>query len=286
MKLSEYIFSNGRTNDVLQTATFNPSYMSEWTQHFGEYEQYFANLFGNVETCPYVIPDTTENTRQLLAMYNDGFFMSHNYEFSTLYKSTQFEYNPIQNYDGVERQTTTVTPNLTDTTAHSGIDTDTRAEKGEIVRERSGEIEHSETDPRTYTTTTPQHTETTTTESTTAEVSSDYYPVGKSQTITGEVAVTQGYDGSTAVNRDNYNGLKDVESYNNRQSVTELNHGETVTNTRTGESITVFELEKRGNIGVMTTQSMIQEERQVALFGFYRHIFGTWVAESCGGVYL
>ena len=52
-----------------------------------------------------------------------------------------------------------------------------------------------------------------------------------------------------------------------------------------GEQINTFTHRRRGNLGVQTSQSMIQQERQVAMFNLYELIFDDIMKATCIPIY-
>ena len=175
------------------------------------------------------------------------------YKINTLYNSTKFVYDPISNYDRTE--TTTVEHNGTETdeTIASNVLTKTGSEShtkgGEDSFAYSGE-----------TVTTPSGSTTTVHETTAFNEPTTYSGDSKDTTT--------------------YSGAKTTESFNNRKDTTTYNTDEqtvynnvkdandidsTTTHSFNGRNETTTSSIK-GNIGVTTSQQMIQSEREVADF--------------------
>lgn len=166
-----------------------------------------------------------------------------------LWDTTTYDYNPIENYNRYEEGT--------DTDTHSGADTETHA----------GTDTYRDTLARTGT-----DTVTDTPDSTTS---------------------TGAYDVSTS---DPVLGLTPT-SHIEGENVTETEYGST--DTRTGSNTlghTVStgynsELEKEhdlhvhGNIGVMSTQQMIKEQRELVTFNFYDVMIRDFIERFCILVY-
>lgn len=166
-----------------------------------------------------------------------------------LWDTTTYDYNPIENYNRYEEGT--------DTDTHSGADTETHA----------GTDSYRDTLARTG-----SDTVTDTPDSTTS---------------------TGAYNASTS---DPTLGLTPT-SHIEGENVTETEYGST--DTRTGSNTlghTVStgynsELEKEhdlhvhGNIGVMSTQQMIKEQREIVTFNFYDVMIRDFIERFCTLVY-
>lgn len=131
------------------------------------------------------------------------------YELKTLYATTQFDYDPIVNYDNNETSTDVRTPNLTHKTVGSST-------QGQQVNTSSNKT--------------------------------DVAP----------------YNGVNYVPRDN--------ATSNETMGSRVDSGET-TLTESGMETYTHTLHKTGNIGTMTTQQMVREERGVANFNFLEHVY-------------
>ena len=173
----------------------------------------------------------------------DAVLTEKKYEIDTLYNTTILEYNPIENYNSTEKETTTL----------SGSETDTK----------SGSETHSRTgnDSTTYT------GGTTTT------------PTGSTSVTRKETAFNEPTDLATS-SQDvtSYEGMSTSEVFNNRADTTSRDETETSTynnlknernyNNRKNERT----FERKGNIGVTTSQQMLEQERNIALFSVWQHI--------------
>ena len=150
-----------------------------------------------------------------------------------LWKTTQYSYNPIENYDRIE--------DGTDMDTHSGTDT------------------YGNTLARTGTDTV---------------------------TDTPDLLVSEGaYDANTA---DPVNGLAPF-SHQGGEAVSETEYGSTDTtngSTIHGHKITTkHDLHVHGNIGTVTTQKMITEQREIVSFNFYEKMIRDFIERFCILVY-
>ena len=150
-----------------------------------------------------------------------------------LYATTQYEYNPIENYDRIE--------DGTDTDTHSGTDT-----YGNVLA-RTG------TDT---TTDTPDLTQ---------------YEAAYDSAASGSD------DGLVASTRQGGENVSEIE-----YGSTDTNNGSTIH----GHKITAkHDLHVHGNIGTVTAQKMIQEEREIAKFNLYETMISDFKSRFCILVY-
>ena len=175
------------------------------------------------------------------------------YKINTLYNTTKFEYDPISNYDRTE--TTTVEHNGTETdeTIASNVLTKTGSEShtkgGEDSFAYSGE-----------TVTTPSGSTTTTHETTAFNEPTTYSGDSKDTTTYSAAKTTESFNNrkdTTTYNTDEQTVYNNVKDANDIDSTT--THSFNGRNEKTTSNI-------KGNIGVTTSQQMIQSEREVADF--------------------
>ena len=175
------------------------------------------------------------------------------YKINTLYNTTKFEYDPISNYDRTE--TTTVEHNGTETdeTIASNVSTKTGSEShtkgGEDSFAYSGE-----------TVTTPSGSTTTVHETTAFNEPTTYSGDSKDTTTYSAAKTTESFNNrkdTTTYNTDEQTVYNNVKDANDIDSTT--THSFNGRNEKTTSNI-------KGNIGVTTSQQMIQSEREVADF--------------------
>lgn len=154
-----------------------------------------------------------------------------------LYETTQYQYDPIENYNRYE----TGSDDGTGSTTHSG--TDTRQ-----IDTKTGGADTS-----------------------TGFAQTDHNVAGFNSSA--ETLVKQ-YSDET-------NSNQNIE-YGRTENVSDsLKHGERVTESRNG----THNLHAHGNIGVMSTQDMIKQEREIALFNLYDIIIDEFKQRFCIMVY-
>lgn len=214
-----------------------------------------------------------------------------------LWETTQYTYNPIENYDRIEDGTDMDTHSGTDTnsnsTTRSGTDTDTHSgtdtHSNTLSRTGSESDTHSGTD-RMENTHTKTGTDTTTTTNKQEQWKAAY-----------DSAAAGDDDGLVKVERNEGSGEQETEYDTSEEDSGSTTHGHVITHgfnsgeSNTGSDVyghqiahgynsgesnqgsTVFghkittkhDLHVHGNIGTVTAQKMITEEREIAMFNLY-----------------
>ena len=206
-----------------------------------------------------------------------------------LYDTTQYDYNPIENYNRYEEGS----EEGTSTTQHSGTDTTTDTETHSGTDNTTGTETHSGTDRRT--------------------IDRD---MGGSDTVDGTSKAGHwiaGYDSMPSGNDDGlvkqtrdegesstttqYGGTEDVaDNLTHGESISRtggITHGESIGRTGgithgekiEGEREGSHTMHAHGNIGVTTTQKLIKEQRQIDLFNLYDIILDEFKMRFCILVY-
>lgn len=182
-----------------------------------------------------------------------------------LYATTQYEYNPIENYNRYETQES----EGSDNTMHTGTDSTTNSElhtgtdRGTRNRTRSGA------------------------DTTTTTGSNGHWIAGFNSMPSGDD------DGLVKQTRDESSGTETIAYNSGEDEATTFTHGETISNTTNlahGENVHTerdgsYELHAHGNIGVTTTQKLIREQRDIDLFNLYDIIIESFKMRFCILVY-
>lgn len=158
-----------------------------------------------------------------------------------LYATTQFEYNPIENYNRIE----TGSDAGLGRTTHSGTDTTA--------------------DSSTYGGS----------DTTTGSGTDGHWIAGFNSTASGD------NDGLVKQTRDENDATSTTRYGQTNQRAGNKTYGERIDNT----SETSHTLQARGNIGVTTTQEMIEQERKIDLFNVYDIIINDFKNRFCILVY-
>lgn len=181
-------------------------------------------------------------------------------EYEKIKKAITAEYNPINNYSMEETHTGT------DTTVsnHTGTDVTTDTHTGKDTLEKTGNIENAKGTTQTNTagittTTTNEAVEITSVNQVSAYDSNDFTNHDKNTTSTPETAQTVANRGADTVaysGKDTTtNNLTDTTTYNNTLT-SNIKYGHNIDNTITYDTL----LKRVGNIGVTTSQQMIESE--------------------------
>lgn len=225
----------------------------------------------------YTLEDSVTNNPSILQNAIVNWYNSHKYQYETLYKTTLLKYEPLQNYNRTEevedttsrtgtndttfgsRTDTSTTNNTTNTGAQDNTNTDNETTKiGTINTEtnsstskkgsESNEKEVAPYDAETYynqekdtlsfTNRTDTNTSTTTTDART-----DTRTNNSTEKIGARIDTTESSTSNT------FGGHTDATSQNENETYTHTSH-------------------MYGNIGVTTSQQMLESEREVAYFNF------------------
>ena len=166
-----------------------------------------------------------------------------------LWATTTYEYNPIENYNRIE--------DGTDTDKHTGQDTET----------------HSGTDSYGDTLT-KQGTDTNTTT-----------PLAEKYVAAYDSASSGDADGLVKTERDEGETVNSTVYGTTDTTNGSTTHGHTVTNGFGSTMTRDHDLNVHGNIGTVTTQRMIQEQREIVTFNFYDVMIRDFMERFCILVY-
>ena len=234
-----------------------------------------------------------------------------------LYATTQYDYNPIENYNryetgsdsGTGRTTHSGTDTTTETTTHGGTDGRTEAIStgGKDTLDMTRRDGGTETENTTSSVELGGQDQTVGTDTKGHWVAGfDSQPSGQDDglvkqtrdqddaTTTTEYGKTEDGTGSKTTTFGKTETNKDETTYGRTENVQEtktygetvnksggLTHGEQVATTNEGE----HELHAHGNIGVTTTQKLIREQRDIDLFNLYDIIIEDFKMRFCILVY-
>lgn len=205
-----------------------------------------------------------------------------NYEYKTLYNTTQLEYNPIWNVDGVTGtiHETNITEDISKD--HTGSDTltnrgyDTTEKKGSETNAKTGTDDLDKTGTVTTDTDNLEHTH---------QYDTTYDSVANPvdfETAFLKERTDYGTDNTEEVtyntnDQTTYNSSDTLSFTNREDKTTYMSDHETEydSNETTGRNESRQDLDlniRQGNIGVTMTQDMIKKEREVAIFDFFKKV--------------
>lgn len=245
---------------------FNTPDFNFLNDYFANYKEYDTVILSKQGSRLLLFDDEETNDSLLLAVP----YMN-KYKWSKLFGTLNLEYNPIENYDSVE--TSTRKPNLTterqykggEKTTYSGAETDTQTGStdrvqsgGQTTTEKPGAVRTHERN--SFNPAEP-----------TMEYRDKESGTNTTDTTYKDLTVTEKYNAIQT--KKDYVGRNDLKEYQNRED-TETTVGQEVTESRT-----------HGNIGVTTSQQMIQSEREVASFNYILTVLNDVVNEICSMMY-
>lgn len=210
-----------------------------------------------------------------------------------LYSTTQYEYNPIENYDRHE----TGSDSGTGSTTHSGTDGRTEA----ITTSGKDTLDMTRRDGGTEVVNTEYSNEQGGQDEVTGTDKKGHWIAGFNSQASGsddglvkqtrdqddantitEYGKTEEGTGSNTTTFGKTETNKDETTYGKTENVQETKtYGERIQTTSDGE----HELRAHGNIGVTTTQEMIKQEREISLFNIYNIIIEDFKMRFCILVY-
>ena len=220
----------------------------------------------------------TDVTNMIATLKTDiaTLFDSRKYTWGKLYETTLLEYNPIENYSMTERENTT-----TDSTVTQGAQTFTDTNDYGLISVTKSEILGAQTN--TETATMGEQAKLTTmnigeqvTEGSTINETAPYSSEGYQSDTKSIDSVTSGAKSdSTQEHNDSYTntneqtfGAKDNTYTSTTDGRKDILKKEIGSKSDTNNSTNNRELTRSGNIGVTTSQQMLESERHVAMFNF------------------
>lgn len=198
--------------------------------------EYFCEKYGERDFYrPFDVQNSTNNevavsrASAYIALYGK----SHKYEYDKLVDTLSLEYNPIENYSMKEKGTDTRTPNIT----QQNTGKNTQENTGKNAQENIGNN-----------TNTAEIDNSATTGKTTFDKSDSFINDSQTKNVGKNTDTTKIEENTTTT----ISGKSTMDS--------------TGTTTTTGDETTVHEITRSGNIGVTTSQQMIESERKLAMF--------------------
>ncbi len=235
--------------------------------------QYHGNISGKKETSPLVDSlivenNLTENSKTMLAM---SIFSIYSNKWSKLYRILSLEYDPIENYNMTETEQATSTNDNTDT----------------IITNTTNSNNVTETNTGTNTANDSENT-------TGKNIITDSRTVDENNNVTSNNSL-YGFNSTSGVNSDSQNGtetrnLTDNNTHNDDLKGTRTNeHSENINTskvtaqkndvkdvkdgTHTENSSQDRTLTRHGNIGVTTSQQMLNSEIELWQWDFFSGVF-------------
>lgn len=235
--------------------------------------QYHGNISGKKETSPLVDSlivenNLTDNSKTMLAM---SIFSIYSNKWSKLYRILSLEYEPIENYNMTETESTKSTNENTDTittnTTNSNDVTETNTGTNTTNDSENTTGKNTITDSRTVT----ENNNVTNNNAlygfnSTSGVNSDSQNVTETRNVTDSNTHNDDLKG-TRINEhsENINTSKVTAQKNDVKDVKDGTHTENSSQDRT--------LTRHGNIGVTTSQQMLNSEIELWQWDFFSGVF-------------
>ena len=226
-------------------------------------QMYFGNHSGDKETSPLLDKFIEQNrgnaipevlTEEQITTLANILYTRYGVQWDKLYKVLSAEYNPIENYSMVEEET----PDIT------------RTETPNITRTETPDITHTETPDITREKTTSAQSDITVT--TNSDTANDVYgfnsmsPVPQGESNGNSTVTTQGdADNNVTTENETETGTRNITETGTRT--------ETETGTRTERETGTRTLTRSGNVGVTTSQQMLESEIKLWEWSFYETVF-------------
>lgn len=235
--------------------------------------QYHGNISGKKETSPLVDSlivenNLTDNSKTMLAM---SIFSTYSNKWSRLYHILSLEYEPIENYNMTETEKTTSTNENTDiittNTTNSNDVTETNTGTNTENDSENTTGKNTITDSKTVT----ENTNVTNNNSlygfnSTSGVNSDSQNCTETRNVTDNNTHNDDLKGTrTNEHSENINMSKVTAQKNDVKDVKDGTHTENGTQDRT--------LTRHGNIGVTTSQQMLNSEIELWQWDFFSGVF-------------
>lgn len=276
MTINDYITlvsTNPFTNEDFMTNGYAPLNDTFFQSVLSDYISFnHGNL--NIR---YTLEDSVTNNPRILQNAIVNWYNSHKYQYETLYKTTLLKYEPLQNYNRTEEvEDTTSRTGTNDTIFGSRTDTSTTNNTTTTGAQDNTNTDNETTKIGTINTETNSSTSKKGSESNEKEVApydaETYYNQEKdtlsftNRTDTNTSATTTDARTDTRINNSTEKIGARIDTTESSTSNTFGGHTD-ATNRAENETYT-HTSHMYGNIGVTTSQQMLQSEREVAYFNF------------------
>ena len=179
----------------------------------------------------------------------------HEYELQTLLETTNFTYNPIENYSMTETETSDLSEN-------GGINSQYTEGQNGTTETSIGAITRTENKTNTL----PNRTEETTRQVAPYDNEGFYNKEKATTTFTASTTDVTATTATDNAHTDNATSTTNVNGTNSSESTNKQNMSRTLT--------------RSGNIGVMSTQDMIEQERRVANFSLFKKFMELFASDN------
>ena len=242
----------------------------EWLEdYFKNIDDYDIYIYDNFYSWYTYVPETEKFPIQLVQDRIEAFNKVYDWKYRKIYEAMKLKYEPLENYRRNETVKETYTPNLTTE--------DTKIASFSDILESSNNRNETASSSATIGANNSETTATYGNETNTNKVS----PYDSENSYNKEISERSKNNDTTQVNNS-----ERTDSGNTQNNITEtLNNEHTIsdntknTNVQSGNSVNARENLTFGNIGVTTSQKMLEEEFNVANRSFLHNYFMDMIKE-------
>lgn len=237
--------------------------------------EYFGNRSGDKIISPLVsklLVDDKLNDDSISRLASVLFSLNNN-NWTRLYSALQEEYKALQNYNGDETRTVTVSDTGTNTVSHTGTDSSSSTGSYSNTKTGSESLESSGNDSLTKTGTVGNESSNLSEGNVYGFNSSGEVPSDSSNSSNNSTDTYNTTDKTTYGKKDTktYNNVSDSNSNSSSNTIT---HDTTDTETKDLQSNTSEVFHREGNLGVTTSQQMLESEFELRMkYRFFDVVF-------------
>ena len=248
-----------------------PEWLQEYYGNFNSYDRYIYDTFYSWYTSVYLSGGSEYEAEEYVSGLFGNFIRLNNWKYQKIFNAMKIEYEPLENYRRNEKITETYTPNLTTE--------DTKIASFSDILKSSNNRNETASSSATIGANNSETTSTYGNETTTNKVS----PYDSENSYNREISERSKNNDTTQVNNsartDSGNTQNDItETLNNEHAISDNTKN---TNVKSGNSVNVHENLTYGNIGVTTSQQMLEEEFKVANRSFLNDFFMDMIKNTC-----
>lgn len=223
--------------------------------------EYFGNHSGDKTSSPLVnklAVDGVLSSDSISSLAN-VIFNIHNKDWTRLYSALEKEYDPLSNYDKIETESINSSETGTDTTTLTGTETNNGTSSNSNIKNGSESIESAGSDIVSKTGTVGNVNDNSSENNVFGFNSQESVPSGVSNSATNSTDTYDLSNNTTYGKKDtkNYNNVSDESNGTNTSTIT---HDTTNTNTKDLRNESSRTLNTKGNIGVTTSQQLLESE--------------------------
>lgn len=248
-----------------------PEWLQEYYGNFNSYDRYIYDTFYSWYTSVYLSGEIEHEAEQYVSELFANFIRLNNWKYQKIFNAMKIKYEPLENYRRNEKITETYTPNLKTE--------DTKIASFSDISKSSNNRNETALSSATIGANNSETTATYGNETTTNKVS----PYDSENSYNREISERTKNNDKTQVNNsertDSGNTKNDItETLNNEHTISDNTKN---TNVKSGNSVNVHENLTYGNIGVTTSQQMLEEEFKVANRSFLNDFFMDMIKNTC-----